>query len=75
MQNVAVHLDNVRQIVRDDSPFDAIVMEQDYGELLALEKTPDFVLLLIDWRDYIHHTHVTRSYHIMCDPIRVELAR
>jgi hypothetical protein len=75
VQNVAVHLDNVRQIIRDGSPVDAIAMEQDYGEVLALKNTPDFVLLLIDWMDYSVHKHVTRSYHIMCDPIRIELAR
>jgi hypothetical protein len=73
IRNAAVRLGNVRQILLDGSPVDTIIMEQDDGEVLTLEKTTDFVRLIIEWMDYKHHQTTTRSYCITCDSMLVEL--
>jgi hypothetical protein len=45
LRNAAVHFESVSGILRDGAPVDSIIMEHDDGEVLALEKTPEFVRL------------------------------
>jgi hypothetical protein len=74
MRNASIRLKGVRQIVRDGSPAESFTMEYEDGEVLTLEKNSDSLRLIIEWNDFEHHRHTTRSYQILCDSTDIELA-
>ncbi len=73
VRNGCVHLRNVTQITRDDSPVDEMTMEEPDGEVLTLTTSPGAVCLIVEWKDYKHHRKTTRAYDIACEAIEVEV--
>ena len=71
--SVSIHLDHVRQILRDGSPIDGFGMEAPDCEVLTLNWTATSVRLIVEWYDFEHRLHTMRAYEITCGHVRIDL--